>query len=73
MLDTGATDVAVPAELAELPGAQARFAVTLSTANGRSQGYRTHLDRLQLGDIVLQRRARPSGARGWKASKCCWA
>ena len=28
--------------------------VTLSTANGRSQGYRTHLDRLKLGDIVLQ-------------------
>ncbi|SUD42561.1 transporter [Pseudomonas fluorescens] len=54
MLDTGATDVAVPAELAERLGLKRGLQVTLSTANGRSQGYRTHLDRLQLGDIVLQ-------------------
>ena len=54
MLDTGATDVAVPAELAERLGLKRGLPVTLSTANGRSQGYRTHLDRLQLGDIVLQ-------------------
>ena len=54
LLDTGATDVAVPAELAERLGLKRGLPVTLSTANGRSQGYRTHLDRLQLGDIVLQ-------------------
>ena len=54
MLDTGATDLAVPAELAERLGLKRGLPVTLSTANGRSQGYRTHLDRLQLGDIVLQ-------------------
>jgi aspartyl protease family protein len=28
--------------------------VTLSTANGLSEGYRTRIDRLQLGDIVLR-------------------
>lgn len=54
MLDTGATDVAVPAELADRLGLQRGPPVTLSTANGRSQGYRTRLDRLKLGDIVLQ-------------------
>lgn len=53
LLDTGATDVAVPLDLAEqlLPkGAP----VTLSTANGRAQGYRTQIDRLQLGAIRLR-------------------
>ena len=54
MLDTGATDVAVPTELADRLGLKRGMPVTLSTANGRSQGFRTHLDRLQLGDIVLQ-------------------
>ncbi|MEO8489615.1 TIGR02281 family clan AA aspartic protease [Pseudomonas sp.] len=54
MLDTGATDVAVPAELADRLGLKRGMPVTLSTANGLSQGFRTHLDRLQLGDIVLQ-------------------
>ena len=30
------------------------MSVILSTANVRSEGYRTQLDRLQLGDIVLR-------------------
>ncbi len=54
MLDTGATDVAVPerlaAELKLVQGAP----VTVSTANGRTQGYRTRLERVQLGDIQLR-------------------
>ncbi len=54
LLDTGATDVAVPAELAKRLGLKRGAPVTLNTANGRSTGYRTHLERLQLGDIVLQ-------------------
>lgn len=53
MLDTGATDVAIPVALAERLGLEKGAPVTLSTANGRSQGYRTRLERLQLGDIVL--------------------
>lgn len=53
MLDTGATDVAVPATLADRLGLERGAPVTLSTANGHSQGYRTQLDRLKLGDIVL--------------------
>jgi len=54
MLDTGATDVSIPAELAEGLKLEKGFGVTLSTANGRTEGYRTRIDRLQLGDIVLR-------------------
>ena len=54
MLDTGATDVSIPQELAERLKLEKGFGVTLSTANGLSQGYRTRIDRLQLGDIVLR-------------------
>jgi aspartyl protease family protein len=54
MLDTGATDVAIPAQMAERLKLERGFGVTLSTANGRTEGYRTRVDRLQLGDIVLR-------------------
>lgn len=53
LLDTGATDVAIPAGLADSLRLQRGVPVTVSTANGRSQGFRTSLERLQLGDIVL--------------------
>ena len=53
MLDTGATDVSIPADLAKRLKLEEGFGVTLSTANGLSQGYRTRIERLQLGDIVL--------------------
>ncbi|MHC8316496.1 retropepsin-like aspartic protease family protein [Pseudomonas sp. LB3P31] len=54
MLDTGATDVSVPAAMAKQLKLEEGFGVTLSTANGLSQGYRTRIDRLQVGDIVLR-------------------
>ena len=54
LLDTGATDVAIPESLARDFGLERGAAVTLSTANGRTQGYRTRLDSLQLGDILLR-------------------
>ncbi|MCK9800534.1 TIGR02281 family clan AA aspartic protease [Pseudomonas sp. MAFF 302030] len=54
MLDTGATDVAIPTDLAERLGLERGAPVTLSTANGRTEGYRTRLERLQLGEIVLR-------------------
>ncbi|MNQ74596.1 Retroviral aspartyl protease [compost metagenome] len=53
MLDTGATDVSIPSRLAERLNLEKGAPVTLSTANGRSQGYRTRLEQLKLGDIVL--------------------
>lgn len=53
LIDTGATDVAVPGDLADSLGLRRGQPVTVSTANGSSRGFRTTLDRLQLGDIVL--------------------
>ena len=54
MLDTGATDVAIPEALARDLALQRGAPVMLSTANGRTEGYRTRLDSLQLGDIHLR-------------------
>ncbi|WP_422420702.1 retropepsin-like aspartic protease family protein [Pseudomonas sp. GZD-222] len=54
LLDTGATDVAIPERLGAKLDLQRGTPVMLSTANGRTQGYRTRLDTLQLGDILLR-------------------
>lgn len=54
MLDTGATDVAIPSAVAERLGLARGVPVTVSTANGRSEGYRTRLDRVRLGAIELR-------------------
>ncbi|MDR2308731.1 MAG: TIGR02281 family clan AA aspartic protease [Paucimonas sp.] len=54
MLDTGATDVAIPEALARDLDLERGAPVTLSTANGRTEGYRTRLDSLLLGDIHLR-------------------
>lgn len=54
MIDTGATDVAIPGEVADELGLERGVPVTVNTANGRVQGFRTRLERLQLGDIVLR-------------------
>ena len=53
LLDTGATDVAIPADLAERLSLPRGTAVMLQTANGQSTGYRTVLNSLGLGDILL--------------------
>ncbi|MDR6714187.1 aspartyl protease family protein [Pseudomonas hunanensis] len=54
MLDTGATDVAIPESLARSLQLKRGAPVMLSTANGRTEGYRTRLDSVQLGDIRLR-------------------
>jgi len=53
MLDTGATDVAIPESVADKLGLTRGARVQVSTANGRAEGFRTTLQRLQIGDIVL--------------------
>lgn len=52
MLDTGATDVAVSARVAERAGLERGRIITVSTANGPAQAYSTVIKRLQLGAIV---------------------
>lgn len=54
MLDTGATQVAIPQALGEKLGLQAGMAVTVLTANGPAQAYTTQIDELRLGEIRLQ-------------------
>lgn len=53
LLDTGATQVAVPTAVASRLNLQAGAPMLISTANGRATAHRTRLDTLQLGDIVL--------------------
>ena len=53
LVDTGASDVAIPANVAErldLPKGQP---IRYQTANGTVTGYTTVIDRIELGDIVL--------------------
>jgi aspartyl protease family protein len=53
MLDTGATEVAIPQAIASRLALDKGLPVTLNTANGATQGYRTRLASLALGDIHL--------------------
>lgn len=53
LLDTGATDVAIPGKVADILQLPRGVPLLVSTANGRTEGFRTSLERLQIGDIVL--------------------
>jgi aspartyl protease family protein len=54
MLDTGATQVALPMRTARVLGLPLGEAIQLRTANGDTVGYRTRLDRVRLGPIELR-------------------
>ncbi|MCP1341918.1 TIGR02281 family clan AA aspartic protease [Halomonas sp. FL8] len=51
LLDTGASLVAVPGDLAERLGLEPGASADFFTANGRAQGYLTRLDRVGLGGV----------------------
>jgi aspartyl protease family protein len=53
MLDTGATDVSIPATIANKLGLQKGPSAMYQTANGRAKVYLTRLDSISLGDIQL--------------------
>lgn len=53
MLDTGATAVAVPGQLAQRLGLVRGPAMQVQTANGDATAYATRIDDLRLGDIEL--------------------
>lgn len=53
LLDTGATDVAIPEALAAPLGLERGRPQPVMTASGTSTAYRTRIDRLSLGDIEL--------------------
>jgi aspartyl protease family protein len=53
ILDTGATDVVIPAGLAEASGLEYGYQNQAMTANGLVSIYSTMIDELRLGDITL--------------------
>ncbi|MFT4676711.1 MAG: aspartyl protease family protein [Patiriisocius sp.] len=54
LLDTGATDVVVPADLAGQLGLSRGYAAKAMTANGTVTVYETSIDQLMIGDIELR-------------------
>lgn len=54
LLDTGATHVSVPADVAKAIGLRAGRPAQVSTANGVVQVYQTVLDSVQLGGIEMR-------------------
>ena len=54
MLDTGATDIAIPARIAEELGLKKGPTVYFQTANGPATGYATLLDSVAIGHIELE-------------------
>ena len=52
LLDTGATQVAVPETLASKIGLRKGQAFYVKTANGNTRAYRSHLKNVAIGDIV---------------------
>jgi len=53
MLDTGATDVAIPMHIADEIGLKAGHKLYYKTANGNAPMFMTRLDSVAIGDIVI--------------------
>jgi len=54
MLDTGATDVAIPLHIAQRIGLPAGRTVSIQTANGITQGYQTSAITVSIGPLQAQ-------------------
>jgi len=53
LLDTGATQVAIPGRMAESLGLSSGARIQVQTANGIATAYQTEIDELMLGEIRL--------------------
>ena len=53
LLDTGASDIAIPEPVADKIGLSRGHAIVIKTANGNVKAYRTRLDSVAIGDIRL--------------------
>ncbi len=53
LLDTGASDVAIPASVADSIGLTKGRAIIVKTANGNAKAYRTRLESVAIGEIKL--------------------
>ena len=54
LLDTGATEVALPVAIARELGLKRGAAVTVQTANGAGAGFETRLNRVRVGPIEMR-------------------
>ena len=54
LLDTGATDVAIPSHVAQAAGLQRGYPGRAATANGTVTVYATSIDELVIGNIVMR-------------------
>ncbi|MGD8559276.1 MAG: TIGR02281 family clan AA aspartic protease [Gammaproteobacteria bacterium] len=54
MLDTGASDISIPATVAKQLGLKRGAPLYFNTANGTVMGYSTFLSSVSIGDITLQ-------------------
>jgi len=54
LVDTGASSVSIPVEVAERAGLQRGAAISINTANGIGTAYRTRVEQLRIGDIEIR-------------------
>ena len=54
LIDTGATNISVPVDIAQRAGLQRGAPITISTANGYSTAYRTRIDSLTMGELEFR-------------------
>ena len=55
IIDTGATDVAISAEMAKKAGVKPKAMVKIHTANGKTKGWSALLNSIEIGGIVERR------------------
>lgn len=53
LLDTGATEIAIPETVANKIGLEKGYKIIVKTANGNAKAYKTRLDNVAIGDIAL--------------------
>ncbi len=53
LLDTGASDIAIPESVADKIGLSKGRSIIVKTANGNARAYRTRLDSVAIGEIGL--------------------
>ena len=54
LVDTGASSVSIPVDIAENAGLTRGAAISINTANGIGTAYRTKIDRLRIGDLEIR-------------------
>ena len=54
LLDTGATDVSIPAHIAKTIGLKKGRAIPIATANGNITVYQSWIEKVTIGDLVIE-------------------